>query len=470
MKGEKKKVHFKRGKKKGCKKKITYFIVVVISLEDSKWKFNIDNETQSGFSMRFFLRHRTGLLGNKKVVLLYSITWMTTFGLLLMLSVAWFGHGSYSTLSRAISEWNIVVPSIHFLLMYFLLPRYDDIWHLRQEIQFLCIGLFLNGLSFILYVQFSPPIPNSVNYAFFLLVIDQTSIIGSAVTMFMVLYRSKLPTNVFSLYFFIQTQKNKANLHRLRSVSDQKEKGGHDKPKPRSGDASLRTVVASAEGFSAFCRHATREFNVENVLWLVESEQFLRAHLRFLKAEELRSDLLKVEFTDSVPQSTIVNAKGTSKIKTQATITDVWRQALQLFQKYILETAVFALFQFSQHTAKFWIPESNEANQNKSEVSSPSTSPVMSSSKGVDFSVEISEERPSDDDNEEVARYLSKNKKIEDLFVLFDQSRKEVYKIISLGVFSRFRKTEEYQQLTKANATEKELSVSTSVSFNYKVF
>lgn len=114
---------------------------------------------------------------------------------------------------------------------------------------------------------------------------------------------------------------------------------------------TLRDILLSKHGFHVFARHLTREFSIENLLFFVETHQWLRTLLsnRTFSSYSIipnAENLLNIEFHEKVPQSNIVlcGSENDDEQKQEYANDDtVYIQCVQLFKKYICNDAYFCV-------------------------------------------------------------------------------------------------------------------------------
>jgi len=186
-------------------------------------------------------------------------------------------------------------------------------------------------------------------------------------------------------------------------------------------------VLSSNAGLTMFCRHVTREFSAENMLFLMETEQFQSELLHnlnstgktfeFLNNDGKKVKLLTISFPQNAPKSQIVNHD----------MYDEYKQALMLFEKYVVDESEFCV-NLSFKVRKQLLEK---------------------------FRYEGGRYVITDEDGDVISRtkdgtkILMKRYQPQQLVTMFDEARKEIWGLIR-DSFTRFVKTEEYCSLLES--------------------
>ncbi|ETO08494.1 hypothetical protein RFI_28893 [Reticulomyxa filosa] len=134
------------------------------ALEDTKWRLHID---YSDHQNNWFLRRRLDV-GNPKYGLMYYGVWFVLVLLGIAISIIE-NRGQYSSTSRVLLAVPLLVSTIHCTVILIKLPAYNDTWHVREEIKYVCLCQLLCAILWLFFALLSDPQPPSVTYALLML-------------------------------------------------------------------------------------------------------------------------------------------------------------------------------------------------------------------------------------------------------------------------------------------------------------
>ena len=166
---------------------------------------------------------------------------------------------------------------------------------------------------------------------------------------------------------------------------------------------TLRQILEDDNGFNEFARHLTKEFCIENLLFILELQQCLIS--LNLESDKIESSDLNVLLPENAPKSQIVSTK------------DIYLQFAELFKKYIANDAYFCVNISGGTRGRFYEKLEYDDKDNK---------------KSMDVIVNYLKEK---DDMDKYA-----------LFELFDDARREIFELMNFA-FVRFRKTGPFQEI-----------------------
>eukprot|EP01083_Nonionella_stella_P097108 272969_1 len=363
------------------------------ALEDQQWRVQI-NPTESNW----FLRNKTGWGNSKRVGgLLCTHLLFWTCMTFLMLAI----HPEMVRLAMACSG---LFPTICDIVMYLKFPKFDDVLFIAHEIKYiLALKLFvIIGLSTASYI-ISPHHHSIESIAFS----DLT-----AVSLFIYVYimhyqplkTCMLPTNPCRAFEFVRSDYNTQHeLCTIESVAT----------RVSDGEVSLKRILNNPDGFTNFARHLTRCFCIENLLFLVETQQWLsqfQSTKVVQNSENPVVDVCAFILPPNAPTSTIVT-KGNE-----------YDQSAQLFTKYIVNDAYFCI-----------------------NISSTTRDALYEQFGYSDDHQNLSKEM--------IVQHLKQSVSIDDLFHLFGESRKEVFRLLN-GPYRAFMKTDAFQELRENILTD----------------
>ena len=327
--------------------------------------------------------------------------------------------------------------------MYFKFPKFNDIWGIRREVKW-TLGLELIVL-FILAVASYLVQPQYHSYE--LLIFANLSSITLFVYVYIMHYqslvRANLPRNPCKVNGYLlhlqQSQRisftpsgtlgtgieqsgagssrgsvNRTMTFTLESTNTIPSKSGYEKGKDDgkhrrtrkvSSSVTLKNILEDKNGFTQFARHLTKEFCIENLLFIVELQQWQTA--LELELGRIESNDLGVSLPTNAPRSQIVAAD------------DCYLQFTKLFKKYIINDAYFCVNISGLTRKKFYLQLEYDDNENKKT-------------------------------NEIMVQYLKDRGNIDEyaLLTMFDAARREIFELLSFA-FIRFKNTEEFREIAE---------------------
>eukprot|EP01084_Bolivina_argentea_P019901 37008_1 len=410
---------------------ITYFkIKWNLALADVKWRLYIDPTEQN-----WFLANKNKW-GNGRRILIILMCFYIPFSAIAIIRAL----TGFDNIARYILVLNMLIIITFGLILYCKFPSFDDIWHVGKEIKISMISLVCLVLTYlvvnaILSVEFPDPI--GVITVYISAICSLALNIG---TMKWVFIKHGLPSNIYSLYIYLHTS-NKTAIISHSNI---------DRSNIENKSFKFKDVLEDEHFFNLFARHLSKEFSIENLLYFLESAEWIH-YLRHMDSniENTENDiLLNIRFPETAPKSRLIqevnqNVGGVvigmdgsvysnqkDKIihkqenKTvelnefsdgSDQILNCYFSGIKLFQKYIVDDAYFAINISFEEREKLYKIFGYSKNNNELSIN-------------------------------EMVKHLKTNCNVlSELSQIFDNSRYEVYKLMNYSYF-RFKQSDEYQK------------------------
>eukprot|EP01084_Bolivina_argentea_P004120 7803_1 len=378
------------------------------ALIDTKWRMSIDpNESN------WFLNNRN-TWGNPKrigtILFLHVLLWI-----IILETINIIDHENLSMIRTGLGI-SALIPTIFDAIIYIKFPKFNDLLSITDEIKlilrfeitliilFSIFGLVLNAQHYSYKFLILSIIPPIMLFIFILC------------SFYYPLKQCNLPTTPWNAIKYINISRLDYNYPSIPPVSPTTDEIDNRK-------FDIRQILQNEIGFNEFARHLTRELCIENLLFLVETSQWLDV---LSEQYGFTEDILQLKFTDSAPKSPIVDKYniGINNLKVvQIGVHDLpcdneYLQSVLLFEKYISNDAIFCV-NISGMCRKKLYKQFGYGDDNK---------------RG----------------NDDMLKVLQQDKIThEQLFNLFDESRQEVL-LLLLSAFRRFKRTEQYEKVCNA--------------------
>eukprot|EP01083_Nonionella_stella_P072977 197022_1 len=406
--------------------KIYFDIKFNQALQDEQWRMSINP-----LETNWFLKHKPTWGDGQRVAVILSVIYCIFASM--SITRTWFIVGAVDAISRYILGVHVLILTSFLLILYFKFPAFDDIWGVRKEIQLSSLStsvvvLIYIGSAGILKIESDSPY-----YMFVLYMAIAGTMFPILSSMLWVFRQFGLPWNIFGLSKHLRHQNRvKVELPVLNTF----DLSNHLNSSFEGGDddrVRMRHMLQHENGFNLFARHLTKEFSMENMLFFLETQQWIKFILRLhqqnpylvvIKDRSKFHDLCSIKFPDNVPKSSIVQSperieetEKKKEVAIQVELSDddkVYLCAVEIFKKYIINQAYFCINISFQQRAKLYVLFGWEDSK-----------PLMD---GV----------------------MVKHLKEQDLHLLklmhvFDHARAEVYNLMSDG-FKRFKASGEFLQ------------------------
>eukprot|EP01083_Nonionella_stella_P034927 95490_1 len=410
------------------------------AIQDSKWRMYIDpNETN------WFLKNKNTWGSSKRLLIIAFIHW-SIYVLVGSISIL---QGDPHTPSNQFARMCVAAPGIILItidtIIYFKMPSFNDIYWIHQETKLLLRFKILFLTSYYIITVLLSAKPYTIQYAIVALIGILSYFFLMLITIYYVLKQLQLPTNPYFARKFVNAEFMNFNMSSYSLNSAARKPVNH--PSLHDVHQRLRQVLESKHGFNSFARHLTKEFCLENLLFFVETQQWLHALGRKQKYKDcimtqmvatapslqdnvsiemftnnknnkLTHDLIQIHFPETAPKSIIVehdqhaNA-DTNKKDDEFPSDQEYLQCVALFKKYIANEACFCI-----------------------NIDSITRNQLYAVFNGVLYSNKDSE----------IVEHLRKKSSINahNLFHLFDGCRSQIFQLLTFA-YQRFQKTEEYR-------------------------
>eukprot|EP01084_Bolivina_argentea_P069942 127211_1 len=236
------------------------------AMEDKKWRLYIDPEETN-----WFLKHRNSWGSPKRAIMIACIHWIFW----MTIGVSSFFYISPNTPNSTIARGTIVFSAIPILIvdiiLYFKFPKFNDIYRIHDEIlmiikykviavtTFFVIAMAMNAPAYSLSYLLAACLGVSVAFGFVLIIY------------FWVFKTFNLPITPCTINrFMIGSNLNEPSYLSTELHMDKTNELNH---------INLRRVLSDSDGFNCFARHLTKEFCLENLLFIVETQQWLTSLL-----------------------------------------------------------------------------------------------------------------------------------------------------------------------------------------------
>ena len=351
----------------------------------------------------------------------YYIVFIIHGILLVTFLILWLTNNAFNgNLPIYIPKSVLTVMTLPTMIGYFIfaliLPVYNDVYYIRQETKYLAVfRIIINILQ------------NVAGYAcatdpqLFLFVMSivsfPTFVTLSVFGLYYPLYKLKLPTRFWEVNLWI---KQYNGLKTLSIESD-------------GSDKSIKSIMTidgvwnDKESLDAFALYCLKEFSVENMIFLIEINEFKSVLHKMFRDNniDISNDISKKYFDlqSYIPKSAIVGDINTTDINEYDTKLEA---VTKLFIKYYLNDSKFGInisYETRQDICQLFNINMNHYND------------ISSSKYDIKWFVNKLNE--------------SSNIELKDLCFIFDNSFKEIYKLIR-DTFQRFKLTKEYQDKTQS--------------------
>eukprot|EP01084_Bolivina_argentea_P143535 252001_1 len=332
---------------------------------DAQWRLHINpNETN------WWLKHRK-TWGNSVLIAFIlcadCVIWFIIVGVL-----TWTKNRREALLSQGVAPIISLIIDFTILLKF---PKTKDVFSVSNEIR---LGLVMELTLITIYygvVMLFTPQWHTLGYISIPLIGGVTHFGFICIAFLYPLHRFKYLTNPCALF-----RKESYDAVRVLSVGDAEDanrKVGHHygiSLNSLSNRQIFTEIMKSHEAFNAYAHHLTKEFCLENLLFFIETQQWIQSlakkqsYVEYVEDEMYRSDLYSIELTKQLPRSEIVGKElvkedGTEKalesLKTlglfnpsmdtienkvnQLPSTEEYVQCSKLFTKYASNNAHFCI-------------------------------------------------------------------------------------------------------------------------------
>ena len=407
----------------------------------------------------WFLRHRNTFGNPRLIAFILFFHWCIWLLIVIITSI----------ISRDLSRIAITGPGIISIICDFIIylkyPKFDDAFAISNEIKStVLIEIFGMTLFYILFVVVNADF-YTIEYAF-VSVVGSVTFFGIMInTLYYPLHKFKYPTIACKARAFVIRESSERGL-------------STEMPQNQNADQNLsmcfQKLMASSDGFNAFARHLTKEFCVENLLFFVETQQWLlyltrlSAYREFL-LDQSDTDLIHVKLHPTCPKSKILGNDDSSsgggslmKRKSLKAVLSPKRNATYSMTISLddLDPSLTDRRDKISFTDEVDTPTMEECIQcsrlYRKFVSTDAyfcinvryaVRHTLSKMFGYSGRSTIVSSTGSDEEIEEMAQHLLKSKiSKEQLFHMFDDARLSIYRLLLQSV-TRFRKTSEYVKL-----------------------
>eukprot|EP00484_Ammonia_sp_Unknown_P007818 CAMPEP_0197080798 /NCGR_PEP_ID=MMETSP1384-20130603/214313_1 /TAXON_ID=29189 /ORGANISM="Ammonia sp." /LENGTH=398 /DNA_ID=CAMNT_0042519689 /DNA_START=563 /DNA_END=1759 /DNA_ORIENTATION=+ len=205
---------------------------------------------------------------------------------------------------------------LFLIVMWYRIPQFDDIWRIRHEL-ILTIRMLVVGLAIFiilaLLLNWQPP---TWKYAVLSSVATVAAVLQCYAMLYFPLKRFKLPSFVYCAYVA-----SKATLikERMQASHTQYRKKRPIKMEEKADGQmqvtqffKLKAILLNKDGFRLFAGHLMKELAIENLLFFVESSQWLEYLIELCHRENIQLSIdekasgIDVRFNKHCPRSRIV--------------------------------------------------------------------------------------------------------------------------------------------------------------------
>eukprot|EP01084_Bolivina_argentea_P072382 131423_1 len=381
------------------------------AMEDSKWRLFIDPEETN-----WFLKNKSKYASPKRTTMILFVDWLFWF----LCGCASIIYGGPNQPRNTLSKLTIGSTGCIMLLMmiiniflFYKMPALNDIYYIRDEMTVLLRFEILFLTSFFTITLILDATPYTSEYVILAICGILSSFSITCITFYYVLRRLKLPANPFHAKLYVKSQKATNNIYYI------------DKNSPSK---TLKQIVRDDNGFNLFARHLTKEFCLENLLFFVETQQWLNSLKKSHSVVDNQSELLTIKFTDTAPKSRIIaqtQSQSDNCIKTDIEqmdnypTTEEYLQCISIFKKYIANDAYFCINIDSAARLELYNVFGCNMNYASNRNNENLMIEALQNTSGID---------------------------VNKLFHLFDASRTQIYQLL-LFAFARFKRTDEYKSL-----------------------
>eukprot|EP01084_Bolivina_argentea_P166979 289877_1 len=304
------------------------------SLEDEEWRSHIDTEK---LNISWHIKNRS-TCGNPKYVatFLFSI-WLIfcVLGTLLVII-------STDKMSAIPMTLSLMFSLVLLIVITCKMPKYDDYYNLRKECQMISIcSISLIILAIIWTLLLNAQIGHWSWILFNSLHCCEINVFA-ILTFFWVFKQFKLPSficNVSQYEHTLNLEKYVDHDHDLHNVSVRSGAGSissaksNSKPTKKMGLKPFFDVLKDDELIHLFAKHLLKEFSIENILFLIETHQFIQCIINQIDIDKKSNILNNIKYASIIPESTIVKQLKQSQESTS--LNDVYTASAKLILKYI---------------------------------------------------------------------------------------------------------------------------------------
>eukprot|EP00485_Elphidium_margaritaceum_P022840 CAMPEP_0202712634 /NCGR_PEP_ID=MMETSP1385-20130828/43549_1 /ASSEMBLY_ACC=CAM_ASM_000861 /TAXON_ID=933848 /ORGANISM="Elphidium margaritaceum" /LENGTH=424 /DNA_ID=CAMNT_0049372723 /DNA_START=477 /DNA_END=1751 /DNA_ORIENTATION=- len=221
---------------------------------------------------------------------------------------------AFSVASRAILIGQLLLVTLFLLAIWRKMPVFDDVWRIRNdmilEIRLIVLGMLIYAVLGIAF-NFQPP---SVNYAFLTSVLSIVAFLQCYAMLYSPLKRFRLPTFACWAHLVSKT----ATLRQRMEVSQTQYRvkralttdgSACDQPHLSTQFYKLKMILLHQDGFRLFAAHLMRELAIENLLFFVETSQWLDYVMQTggQQAQQAKDAAeIWIRFNEHAPRSRIV--------------------------------------------------------------------------------------------------------------------------------------------------------------------
>eukprot|EP01084_Bolivina_argentea_P087392 157838_1 len=392
------------------------------AMENKKWRLFIDPKETN-----WFLKNRNLWGNHKRIAMLLFIHWV--FWLIVGTILTFLPNRDKASLyTRATLALSTLAPTTIDCILYCKFPKFNDVFHISDEIKLTLKAEIIEIIIFYIAaiaLNAQPPTYEYIGLQYLPIII---SFIFASIIFLWVLKKFSLPSNPCYVTNYLEVINLNHELSSQKSITlsyaHSQEQHEH---KPKNKTESIHRILQSKHGFNAFARHLTKEFCIENLLFVVETQQWLQSLIKDAKYMQFAEDELEkkrpfsltLEFPETAPKSLIIQetttVDTTEEIGNDFPSISEYLQCVQLFDKYIKNSAYFMININSESRIRLYqtMGYSHSHSQNHNEM----------------------------------VETLQKNKlSTKDLFYLYDGCRQQIYTLLTYA-YSRFKRSDEYTQL-----------------------
>eukprot|EP01084_Bolivina_argentea_P066875 121929_1 len=383
------------------------------ALQDQKWINHIDTSSQH---KNWFIQNRNTYGNSKNVAVTLSIIWCMymIFGTIFTI----LNSSTFRVIAIALTTFTAL--TLLSILAY-KLPKFEDIWALREETRKLCIimvsmTIIFFALRFILN-QEPGTIEQNIITAFHIFLL----FIPSYFSFLWVFKKFHLPHYSCSVIHYNPMNELSLQMRVSETVMSTSSKEIHK----QNNDPLLRNMFEDDEWMKLFARHLCHEFSTENFLFFLETHQlitFLNESDNVTMNETKSEDSIvykfdTIQFASSAPQSSIVS-------KLMEDIENSSDDNFKLQKKYVATIKIFLKYIAEGSTFCINIPFS--------------TRNVLYNKLGY---LKVNYNRDVSIEQQMIQKMMVNNLVHNDIKEIFKYSRKEVFNLMKQS-FNRFKQTD----------------------------
>eukprot|EP01084_Bolivina_argentea_P065684 119731_1 len=396
-------------------------------LQDTEWRLFIDPNEKN-----WFLKNKTTWGNGRKFAICLIINYLL-FAIIGM-------HHALTTGVDSTARFMLVFASITPLLInifiFYKYPVFEDAYYVRTEIKistlFICVLLIsYSVIVSAIHTQDKDPHATSPVYLLFFFMGNFVVIIPILISILLILIKFKLPWNVWTVCKYFQ------DIDCIDNVINEEQNN--------QMRLSLIDILQNEIGFSSFARHLAKQFCIENLLFFIETSQFIEyvlAKIRLEQEQYIYDDSnLWILFPENAPKSEIIHSLhqkrttrsvlvGTGFLDDEIEYNNNEKHENSNDENVVDESYLFAVkifLKYIVHRAYFCI-----------NISSDEQYGLYSIFRYID-SIDIPEK--------DMAKNLSENKvNLKELIHVFDGSRFATFKLMLNG-FSRFKMSDEFAKV-----------------------